>query len=150
MTVAYDVPAKDLIAALSKKLQTEQALAPPAWTTIVRTGVTRENPPEAKDWWYTRCASILRKLYLKKYIGVERLREAYGGPRDRGSKPNKAWAGSGSVARHAVQQLEAAGLVAKVKGKGRTLTPKGVSLLDHTSYEVKQSLLATIPALNKY
>ncbi len=150
MTSAYDVPAKELIAALAKKLQAEQAMAPPQWSVLVRTGVTRENTPEPKDWWYTRCASILRKLYLEKAVGVQRLRAMYGGPRDRGSKPNKAMAGSGAIARKAVQQLEAAGYVGKVKGKGRILTPKGVSFLDHTSFEVKQSLLETIPALKKY
>jgi small subunit ribosomal protein S19e len=150
MTSAYDVPAKELITALAKKLQAEQAMTPPPWSAIVRTGVTRENTPEPKDWWYTRCGSILRKLYMEKAIGVERLRALYGGPRDRGSKPNKAMAGSGAIARKAVQQLEAAGYVTKVKGKGRMLTTKGISFLDHTSYEVKQSLLETMPALKKY
>ena len=150
MTTAYDVPAKDLINALTKKLLNEQAIAPPDWSKYVRTGVTKENPPETKDWWHTRCASILRKIYVNKNIGVERLRAEYGGKRDRGSKPNKAMAGSGAIVRHAVQQLETAGYLTKMKGRGRMLTQKGVKLLDNTAYEVKQSLLETRPELKKY
>ncbi|MBN1280854.1 MAG: 30S ribosomal protein S19e [Candidatus Thermoplasmatota archaeon] len=150
MTTAYDVPAKDLIAALTKKLHEETAIVPPDWSKFVRTGVSKENPPETKDWWHIRCASILRKLYLQKSIGVERLRAEYGGSKNKGSKPNKAKQGSGAIVRHALQQLETAGYVTKMKGKGRMLTPKGVKVLDNTSYEVKQSLLDTFPALKKY
>ena len=150
MTTAYDVPAKDLIDALTKKLQTEQAIVPPDWSKFVRTGVIKENPPENKDWWHVRCASILRKIYIFKNMGVERLRAEYGGARNRGSKPNKAMSGSGAVVRHAIQQLEAAGYVTKMKGKGRVLTQKGIKLLDNTAYEVKKSLVETRPELKKY
>jgi small subunit ribosomal protein S19e len=150
MTTAYDVPAKELITALTKKLHDDTTIIPPDWSKFVRTGVSKENPPETKDWWHTRCASILRKLYIKKNIGVERLRAEYGGKRNRGSKPNKAEAGSGAIVRHALQQLETAGYVTKMKGKGRMLTPKGVKLLDNTSFEVKKSLLESIPELKKY
>jgi len=150
MTTAYDVPAKDLIANLSKKLQSDTTITPPEWSRYVRTGVSKENPPENKDWWHTRCASILRKLYINKYMGIERLRAEYGGKRDRGSKPNKAKQGSGAIVRKALQQLEAAGYVTKMKGRGRSLTPKGVKFLDNTSYEVKQTLVEAMPALKKY
>ena len=150
MTTAYDVPSKELITAITKKLQIDSAITPPEWSAYVRTGVSKDNQPEIKDWWHTRCASILRKLYINKTMGVERLRAEYGGKRNRGSKPNKAKAGSGAIVRHALQQLETAGYVTKMKGRGRTLTPKGVKLMDNTSYEVKKTLLETFPELKKY
>ncbi|MEM0467412.1 MAG: 30S ribosomal protein S19e [Candidatus Thermoplasmatota archaeon] len=150
MTTAFDVPAHELIKALTKKLQNEKAITPPPWTAFVKTGVHKENPPENRDWWHVRCASILRKIYISNGIGIERLRSEYGGYRDRGSKPNRARSGSGSVIRHAIQQLEQAGYVTKVRGKGRILTPKGVSFLDHTAFEVKQTLLESHPELKKY
>jgi small subunit ribosomal protein S19e len=140
MTTAYDVPSKDLIGAVAKKLQSDKAIVPPEWANFARTGVSRENPPMEKDWWHTRCASILRKIYINNCIGIEHLKAEYGGKRDRGSKPNKARSGSGSIARKAVQQLEKAGYVSKVKGKGRMLTPKGRSFLDNTSKEVMKNL----------
>ena len=150
MTTAYDVPAKELIDALTKKLQNEKEMTPTDWSFFVRTGASRENPPEEKDWWYTRCASILRKIYVNKTIGIERLRSEYGGKRDKGSKPYKAIAGSGSIIRHALQQLEKAGYVTKRRGKGRVLTPKGVSFLDNTANEVKKTILDYYPELKKY
>ena len=150
MTTAYDVPAKELITALTKKLLNDTAVVPPEWHKYVRTGVSKENPPETKTWWHTRCASILRKLYVNKNMGVARLRAEYGGKRNRGSKPNKAFAGSGAIVRHALQQLETAGYVTKMKGRGRTLSSKGVKLLDNTAFEVKKSLIETFPELKKY
>ena len=150
MTIVYDVPAKDLIDALTKKLQNEKTIVPPEWDKYVRTGLSRENPPADKNWWYTRCASILRKIYISHSIGIEHLRNEYGGKQDRGSKPYKARSGSGSIIRSALQQLERAGFVTKIKGKGRVLTPKGRSFLDNTSHEVMQKLADYYPELKKY
>ena len=150
MTTAYDVPAKELIDVLAKKLQNEKSVTPPEGSNYMRTGVNKENPPTDKDWWYVRCASILRKIYINNGIGVEHLRAEYGGKRDRGSKPYKARSGSGAIARKAVQQLEAAGYVTKIKGKGRVLTPKGRSFMDNTSHEVMKDVGSYIPELKKY
>jgi len=147
MTTVFDVPPKNLISVVAKKLQNDKSVVPPEWANFARTGVDRENPPMEKDWWYTRCASILRKIYINSYVGVEHLRAEYGGKRDRGSKPYKARSGSGSITRKAVQQLEKAGYVSKVKGKGRMLTPKGRSFLDNTSNEVMKNLAECSPEL---
>ena len=150
MTTAYDVPAKELIDEIAKKLQNESSIVPPEGSNYMRTGVTKEKPPENKDWWYTRCASILRKIYVNNSIGVEHLRAEYGGKRDRGSKPYKARSGSGAITRTALKQLEKAGYVTKIKGKGRILTPKGRSFLDNTSHEVMKNVQDYIPELKKY
>ena len=150
MTTAYDIPADKLIEALSKKLQKENEVNAPDWSEFVRTGVSRENPPENKDWWYKRCASILRKIYFKNSIGIERLRSEYGGKSDKGSKPYKASGGSGSIIRKALIQLEKAGYVSKLRGKGRMLTPKGRSFLDNTAFEVKNEIVEMYPGLKKY
>ncbi|MEM0492730.1 MAG: 30S ribosomal protein S19e [Candidatus Thermoplasmatota archaeon] len=150
MTTAFDVPANDLINALTKKLENEPSIVPPEWSKYVRTGVHTENPPMQKNWWHVRCASILRKIYISNGIGAERLRQLYGGFRDRGSKPNRARAGSGSIAREALQQLEKAGYVTRVKGVGRVLTPKGRSFVDNTAHEIMQSIIEKQPELKKY
>jgi small subunit ribosomal protein S19e len=150
MTTVHDVPAKEFIDAVTKKLQNEKAVQPPAWSSFARTGVHTQNPPVNPTWWYGRCASILRKIYVKNAIGIERLRNEYGGKRNRGSKPHKARGGSGSITRKAVQQLETAGYVTRVKGKGRVLTTKGRSFLDNTAHEVKQHLVDSHPEIKKY
>ena len=150
MTTPYDVPAKNLIDELARKLQKEKEIFLPEENRYVRTSATNENPPSDKDWWYTRCASILRKVYINNQIGVERLSSEYGGKRDRGSKPYKAMSGSGSIARRALQQLEKAGLVTRIKGKGRSITPKGRSFMDNTAREVMQKIETQYPELKKY
>jgi small subunit ribosomal protein S19e len=150
MTTLYNVPAEELINEVAKKLRSDKSVTIPEENMFTRTSMSRENPPENRDWWYTRCASILRKIYIKDGIGVERLRAEYGGKRDCGSKPYKARAGSGSIVRRALQQLEKAGYVKKIKGKGRVLTPKGRSFLDNSSHEVMKKLESSYPDLKKY
>jgi len=150
MTTVNDVPPKELINAVAKKLQNEENIIIPEANIFSRTGVDKENPPTQKDWWYTRCASILRKIYINEVIGIERLRAEYGGKRDKGSKPYKAKRGSGSIVRRAVQQLEKAGYVTRIKGKGRVLTYKGRSFLDNTSHEVMNNIQDYYPELKKY
>jgi len=150
MTTVYDVPAQALIDTVAKQLQQTKSVTPPDWSKFVRTGVHTENPPEDVNWWYTRCAAIMRKVYIKERIGIERLRAEFGGYRDRGSKPDKAVRGSGSIVRVALQQLESAGYVSKIKGKGRMLTSKGRSFMDNASHDVMKTLGQQTPALQKY
>ena len=150
MTTVYDVPAKEFIDELAKKLQNDKTIQIPDANIYSKTGVSRQNPPENHDWWYTRCASILRKIYINNAIGIEHLRAEYGGKHDRGSKPYKAASGSGTIIRRALQQLEAAGYVSKVKGKGRILTPKGRSFLDKTAYDVLKNVKDYYPDIEKY
>ncbi len=150
MTTVFDVPAKELIQAVAKKLEHDNAIEVPTANIYSRTGVDKENPPTEKNWWYIRCASILRKIYINNVIGVEHLRAEYGGKQDRGSKPYKAKSGSGSIIRRAVQQLEKAGYVSKIKGRGRILTSKGRSFLDNISSDVIKDIEDYYPELKKY
>lgn len=148
MTTVYDVPADPLIREVASKLKSEQAITPPAWAPFVTTGIHTEKPPVEADWWHTRAAAVLRKVYIMGPVGTERLRSEFGGARNRGVKPNRAKKGSGSVVRESLQQLEAAGLVESVKGEGRRVSAKGRSLLDNTAHAVRQNL--QVPGLEKY
>jgi len=150
MTTVYDVPAKDLIDEVAKKLKDDKNIQIPEENIFSRTGVDKENTPENSDWWYVRCASILRKIYVKNVIGIEHLRAEYGGKRNRGSKPHKARSGSGTIVRRAVQQLESAGYVTKMRGKGRMLTGKGRSFMDNISLEVQKNVGSSYPGIEKY
>ena len=109
----------------------------PIWAKFIKTGANKERPPVQKDWWWTRQASLLRILFLKKKSGVGKLRNKYGGKRRRGHKPPKFYKGSGSVLRKALQQLEEVGLVKKTKSQGRELTSKGLYLLNQTAKKFK-------------
>ncbi|RLF49480.1 MAG: 30S ribosomal protein S19e [Thermoplasmata archaeon] len=159
MTTVYDVPADLLIKRLSEELKKMKEIKPPDWAVYVKTGVHKQFAPTQENWWYTRVAAILRKVYLKGPIGIERLRAEFGGKRDRGSKKYHAKKGSGSIVRKALQQLEAAGLVRMKKEMnknnkevvvGREVTPKGRSFLDNLAHEIKKELVKNVPEIQKY
>lgn len=145
MTTVYDVPADLLISAIAKDLSENKSITAPDWANFVKTGVHKERRPEDADWWYTRCASILRKVYIDGPVGLNSLRSFYGGKKDRGSEPEKFRKGSGSIIRTALHQLEDAGFIAKIK-EGRIVTPEGKSFVDNASNIVK----GEIPELAKY
>jgi len=130
------VPADKLIKRLAEYLKKNNIVTPPQWALYVKTGVSKRRPPQDPDWWYVRCASILRKLYIHGPMSVKDLRREYGGRRRVRTKPPHSWPGSGAIVRKALQQLEAAGLVQKVPLKGRILTPEGTSLLDRIAKEI--------------
>lgn len=138
MVTIYDVPPGELVAKLAVRLKEMDSIKPPEWADFVKTGRHAEKAPVQEDWWFTRAASVLRKVYIEGPIGTERLAATYGGFADRGSKPNRAVRGSRSIARKCLMQLETNGFVAKDKNRGRIITAKGRGLLDKVAMEVHQ------------
>lgn len=151
MTTAFDVPADLLIQRLSDYIKGNiKEVTPPEWADYVKTGSHVERTPQDPDWWYIRTASMLRKLYVKGPIGVSRLRKEYGGRKRRGVKPAHFRMAGGNIIRSVLQQLEAADLVAKDGNKGRAVSPKGRSLLDAMSGQIKRELERERPELREY
>lgn len=135
MTTVFDVPADVLINHAAEELEKNDKINPPEWSNFVKTGVHKERKPENTSWWYVRCASILRRVYIDGPVGVISLKTFYGGKKDRGVTPEVFKKGSGSIVRGALHQLEDAGYVEKIEG-GRIITPQGRSFLDKNSSEV--------------
>lgn len=151
MTTVYDVPAHALIARLTEYIKGNVGeVTTPEWAAYVKTGSHTEQAPHNPDWWYVRSASMLRKLYIKGPIGVSKLRKEYGGRKRRGVKPSHFRRAGGAIIRHILQQLEAAGLVEQVEREGRTISPKGRSLLDAMSAQIKRELEREMPELRVY
>ncbi len=131
MTNVFDVDAGELIKAVSNTLKSIESLKAPDWTLFVKTGAHVERPPQNPDWWYVRLAAILRSLYVRGApVGVQRLRNKFGGRKKHGYRPKTHVKAGGKIIRVALQQLESEGLVVKTEKGGRILTPKGISLLD--------------------
>ncbi len=149
MTTVYDVPAENLINSTAQKLKNDNKVTPPEWARFAKTGAHKELSPDNADWWFVRCASILRRIYIDGPVGVSRLRSFYGGRHRNGVKPVHFSKGSGSVAREALQQLEKAGFV-KAQKTGRIISPAGQSFMDNAANEVKTELVKSIPAIAKY
>ena len=123
---------------------------PPEWAPFVKTGVHSQRPPQNNDWWYIRCASLLKKVYVKGPIGLEHLSSEYGGRKRFGVKPQHARKGSRSIVRLALQQLQTAGLVDILKPRGRIVTPAGRKVLDTLSSEIKKEMDKENPDFAKY
>ncbi|MDR0912496.1 MAG: 30S ribosomal protein S19e [Methanobrevibacter sp.] len=146
MVTVYDVPADLLINQIANEFnEKNDKIIAPDWANFVKTGVHKERKPDDIDWWYTRCASVLRRVYIDGPVGISRLRTFYGGKKDRGMSPERFKEGSGSIVRVALKQLESAGYVEK-KPEGRIITPQGRSFLDKASAEI----IKDIPELEKY
>lgn len=156
MTTYHDVPADLLIGELSARLAEMEAISPPEWSSIVKTGTHRERPPSQDNWWFIRSAAILRKVGKLGPIGANHMAQHFGGPKDRGVKPNRAVAGSRNISRTIMQQLFNAGLIeskmnaAGNVNHGKVLTPEGQSLLDSVAHDVRDQAIERHPGLSNY
>ena len=151
MTTPHDVPPQQFIDKLAKYLKenTDQ-VQPQPWAAFAKTGSHVEKQPQNPDWWYTRAASILRKVYAHEPIGIEKLRSDYGGRKGFRVTPNHASKAGGSNIRKILQQLETAELLQTATPKGRRMTPKGRKLLQEIADDLHKELVKTSPELSKY
>ncbi|MCJ7506862.1 30S ribosomal protein S19e [Candidatus Bathyarchaeota archaeon] len=141
MPTPFQVPTDPVIEKLTKYLKENAGeVSPPTWSLTAKTGSHRERPPQQQDWWFRRCASLLRKLYIHGPIGVQRLRVEYGGRKRKGRRIEHSRKSGGSSIRDPLQQLEKAGLVTKQEKKGRKLTREGIGLLNRISAEVLKEI----------
>ena len=139
MTSIYDCEPSELIEKTAEELKKLSSIKMPQWALVVKTGMHKERPPVKNDWWYSRAASVLRKIYVLGPIGVSKLRSKYGGKKNRGYKTEHFYKGSGSIVRKVIQQLEKEGLVKtelKSKHKGRVITAKGKKFLDSIASKI--------------
>ena len=151
MTTPHDVPASKFIDRLAKYLRENvDEVQPPPWAAFAKTGTHVEKQPQNPNWWYTRSASIMRKVYIHGPIGLENLRSDYGGRKNRGSKPNRVTKAGGSDIRKILQQLEKAGLVQTTRPMGRVMAPKGRKLMQEVAGDLGKELVKTVPELKKY
>ncbi|KAI8932451.1 40S ribosomal protein S19 [Plenodomus lindquistii] len=101
------------------------------WVDTVKTSASRELPPQDIDWFYVRAAAVARHVYMRKTVGVGRLRKVHGATKNRGSRPSHHVDASGSVDRKVMQALEKIGVLEQDEDKGgRRITQSGQRDLD--------------------
>eukprot|EP01104_Vermistella_antarctica_P009350 TRINITY_DN23_c0_g1_i1.p1 TRINITY_DN23_c0_g1~~TRINITY_DN23_c0_g1_i1.p1 ORF type:complete len:159 (+),score=32.33 TRINITY_DN23_c0_g1_i1:38-478(+) len=125
-----DVSAEAFIATYASHLKKSGKVEIPAWTDIAKTAYYKELSPQNPDWFYVRCASLARKVYLSGGRGVGAFRKVYGGAANRGSRPSRRATASGSVIRSCFQQLEKLKVLEKSGKGGRFITSTGQRDLD--------------------
>jgi small subunit ribosomal protein S19e len=149
MAKVFDVPADDLISKLSDQLKKDKKINPPEWASYVKTGPHVEKIPQNRDWWYTRCASLVRKVYLHGPIGISDLKSYYGGRKRIGYNLDHHKDAGGAIIRNALQQLEASGYVEK-KGKGRSISNEGMKRVDRLATEIFKDISKLNKNLERY
>ena len=149
MVSAHDVPSDKLISALAEQMKGVPGVEQPDWARFVKTGSHAERPPADADWWFTRAASLMRKLYLHGPVGLTDLERAYGGTKALKYYPKHHRDAGGSSIRRILKQLEQAELVAKTP-RGRVLSSKGRAMLDKASKELFGTLSQENKELARY
>ncbi|KIX00941.1 40S ribosomal protein S19 [Rhinocladiella mackenziei CBS 650.93] len=132
-----DVDAQKFITEYAAFLKKQGKLQIPGWVDTVKTSHSNELPPQSADWFYVRAAAVARHVYLRKSVGVGRLRKVHGSTKNRGSRPSHHVDASGAVDRKVMQALEKIGILEKVEDSeeggakgGRRITTAGARDLD--------------------
>ena len=136
MTI-YDINAHEYNLKLAEALKAIPEFEKPEWVEFVKSGPAKERPIDDPDFWYKRAASILKQIYKKQKLGVNRLRTKYGSKKNRGFKPEKFKKAGGKIIRMILQQSDKAGfteITTTVRGSkvkpGRQLTQSGKSFME--------------------
>ncbi|RLG12281.1 30S ribosomal protein S19e [Candidatus Pacearchaeota archaeon] len=138
MNPVYELNAQEYNLKLAEALKQIPEIKEPEWAKYVKSGAAKERPIDDPDFWYKRTASILRQIYKKRIVGVNRLRTKYGSKKNRGYAPERFKRASGKIIRTILQQCDKSGLteiaedIKNVKSKkpGRQLTQKGKELME--------------------
>ena len=134
MSNVFEVDSGKLVSAAAEKLK-EKGVAKPAYVDFVKSGPGRERLPSQKDFWYIRCSSILRQVYVSGPVGVSRLRTRFGNRKVHVVSRHHHQRAGGSIITDALTALEKLGYVKKGK-KGREITPAGKSFLDKVANDL--------------
>ncbi len=134
----YDLDPQEYNSKLAEALKKFSEIQAPEWIYFVKSGAAKVRPIDDPDFWFKRTASVLRQIYKKKTVGVNKLRVKYGSRKRRGSKPEEFRKSGGKILRTILQQTDKAGLteIAKtIKGvrskrPGRQLTEKGKKFME--------------------
>ena len=134
MANLYEVDAGAFIAKAAEKLKAAN-VKKPGYVDYVKTGAGRERVPASEDFYFARCASVLRQVYLNGPIGISTLRTRYGNRKRHTVTKHHHKRAGGSVIKDAFDSLEKLGYVKKAK-VGRVITPAGKAFADKISNEI--------------
>jgi small subunit ribosomal protein S19e len=134
----YELNPQEYNLKLAEALKQIPEFKSPEWVVFVKSGPAKERQIDDPDFWYKRAASILRQIYRRQSVGVNRLRTKYGSKKNRGYAPEKFKKSGGKIIRTILQQADSAGFTEIDKGvkgvksrkPGRKLTDKGKKFLE--------------------
>lgn len=138
MNPVYDLDTQEYNLKLAEALKKIPEFKQPEWVAFVKSSPSKARPIDDQDFWYKRTASILRQIYRRKVVGVNRFRTKYGSKKNRGYKPEKFKKAGGKIIRTILQQSDKVGfteIAKQIRGvrerkPGRQLTEKGKKFLE--------------------
>ncbi len=134
MADVLEVDASEFISRAAARLKASD-VKKPKYVEYVKSGAGRERAPADQDFWYVRCASVLRQVYLNGPLGVSTLRTRYGNRKRHLVHSHHHFRSGGSIIKDSFDALEKLGYVKKT-GHGREITPSGRSFIDKISNEI--------------
>nr|CAJ17210.1 ribosomal protein S19e [Georissus sp. APV-2005] len=132
-----DVDQHKFVKAFSQFLKKTGKLRVPEWADIVKTSRSKELAPYDPDWYYVRCAAVIRHIYIRSPVGVGTVTKIFGARKRNGTHPSHFCRSAGGVARKALQSLETLKLIEKSPDGGRKLTQQGRRDLDRIAAQIK-------------
>lgn len=125
-----DVKTFRFIKVMASHLKQSGKLFVPNCAEYIKTSHGREKAPENPDWYYIRCAAVLRRIYLRPGTGLGGLSKKFGSKKNRGSQPEITTRAATGPLHWACKSLEGLKYISKGKVSGRILTKEGRRVAD--------------------
>lgn len=108
----------------------------PSWINIVKTGISKKNPPNDRNWFFLKMASLARKFYLNQGKGVGNLKKKLGKKKRNGVRPSQKKKSSGKIIRFALQMLEKLKIISWNKKGERVISKKAKLDMDKRAEKI--------------
>ncbi|XP_063708286.1 small ribosomal subunit protein eS19A [Culicoides brevitarsis] len=131
-----DVDQDKIVKGVALFLKKSGKLKVPDHIDLIKTAKYKELAPYEPDWFYIRCASILRRLYHRSPAGITQITRIYGGRQRNGVRPSHFCRSDSSAVRKAIQALENVKMIEKHPDGGRKLTSQGQRDLDRIAAQI--------------
>eukprot|EP00455_Lapot_gusevi_P016160 TRINITY_DN1826_c0_g2_i1.p1 TRINITY_DN1826_c0_g2~~TRINITY_DN1826_c0_g2_i1.p1 ORF type:complete len:167 (-),score=53.52 TRINITY_DN1826_c0_g2_i1:50-550(-) len=132
-----DVSAWRWVKTCAAHLKQEGKLFVPRCAEIIKTSHGRERAPQNVDWYYIRCAAVLRAIYVRPGQGYGGLSKRFGIKKNRGSQPEITTRAARGPLHWACRSLEGLKLITKGKEGGRVITKEGRKKVDTIAFNVR-------------
>ena len=129
-----DVRAGRWVKTMAAHFKQEGKIFVPNCTELMKTSHGRERAPQNADWYYIRCAAVLRAIYLRPGTGYGGMSKRFGNKKNRGSQPEITTKSSRGLLHWCCRSLEGLKLVAKGKESGRVVTKEGRKKADTIAF----------------
>ncbi|KAG8345724.1 putative Ribosomal protein S19e [Trypanosoma vivax] len=131
-----DVNAWRWVKVCSQHFKREGKIMVPNCAEIVKSSHGRERAPQNPDWYYIRCAAVLRAVYMRPGVGYGGLSKRFASKKNRGSRPEITTRASKGLLHWCCKSLVKLGLIEKCEESGHCITRQGRKVADTIAYKI--------------